>query len=444
MGLFNSSKIPQKPLPDLAIHLYFPTDKVFQPDDVVSGHITLIPIESITPQAIEVSLFGRSLVWHRTSHRNQNETTDYHHWRDNAPLFEVTQNVLPGAMTTGISMESSILKAGATYTFPFQFRFPKGTGNSRVGQYEKNTDERWTIQPHNLPPTFLHTYRNGKGTEPDYAKIEYGVRARLRCPGVGVVRGRSLTELSGTASVLFQPSNTALQLNMQEPSSMLRQSKAFHFQSSILNGQAANQIGFRQNMRDRFSSKTPKLDFETILEIPQYLTSGTEFRVRASFHVVGTTENVTHLPPIKFIVLKLELLDYTFIRAPRDWEASSMGSGSHGSENYENMPSPDAPFKGQEHRDFSERKITLNCIPESTILELEQALACGDKMQLGQAKSYDAWFTARVPGTTPSSFCSFAITRAYRIKVKVGVEIGGKLFTSEVTGNINHVRSAPM
>ncbi|OAL48898.1 hypothetical protein IQ07DRAFT_512657, partial [Pyrenochaeta sp. DS3sAY3a] len=174
MGFFSSSKISQKPLPDFAIHLYFPTDKVFQPDDVVSGHITVTPVESITPQAIEVSLFGRSLIWHRTSHRNQNETTDYHHWRDNAPLFEVTQNVLPGAITAGNSTELSILESGTTYTFPFQFRFPKGTGNSRVGQYEKNTDERWTIEPHNLPPTFLHTYRNGKGTEPDYAKIEYG------------------------------------------------------------------------------------------------------------------------------------------------------------------------------------------------------------------------------------------------------------------------------
>ncbi len=63
MGLFKSSNLPQPPLPDLAIHLYHPADKVYKPDDIVAGHVDLTPVVPITPFAIEASLFGNSLIW---------------------------------------------------------------------------------------------------------------------------------------------------------------------------------------------------------------------------------------------------------------------------------------------------------------------------------------------------------------------------------------------
>lgn len=155
-------------------------------------------------------------------------------------------------------------------------------------------------------------------------------------------------------------------------------------------------------MRDHFSSKTPRLDFEAVLEIPQYLASGTEFQFRASFHVICKTDNVAHVPPTKFIILKFELLDDTFIRAPRDWEASSMMSCYHRSDEDDNMPPSSAPFSSQEHRGFNERKVNLNSIPKSLTLKLDEVPAYGDKMKREQAKSCDTWLIARVPGHQPS------------------------------------------
>ncbi|KAF2028838.1 hypothetical protein EK21DRAFT_68929, partial [Setomelanomma holmii] len=172
MGLFSSSKIPQPPLPDIAIHLYSPAEKVFRPDEFVSGHVSFTPIIPIVSRALETSLFGKSLVWYRTSSSSES-STDYYHWRDNAPLFEVTTNLLPS------SRKPTTLEVGETYIYPFSFRFPAGTGNSRIGQYKKTDDERWTVGPHDLPPSFdtreqNHCGKNGTGKEPNYSKIEYG------------------------------------------------------------------------------------------------------------------------------------------------------------------------------------------------------------------------------------------------------------------------------
>ncbi|KAF1849372.1 uncharacterized protein K460DRAFT_365256 [Cucurbitaria berberidis CBS 394.84] len=446
MGLFKSSpKLAQPPLPNLAIHLYNPTDKVFKPDDVVTGHISLAPIIPITPYALEVSLFGQSLIWLRTSHRkNSNSMMDYYHWRDNAPLFEVSENVLPSPSKKEESM--TVYQPGQTYTFPFHFRFPAGTRNSRLGQYKQDSDERWTVTPHDLPPTFLHTDKLGDATEPDYAKIEYGVRVKLICPGIGVVQGQNLIDLTTTAPVLFQPMNRNPQHILDGPISVLRYPKTFTFQSSILTGQQPSQIGFRQAMHDRFSSTTPKVDFEAALDMPDVLASGSEFRFRASFHVLSKTDSVSHIPPIQFRVLKLDLLDFTFVRAPRDEDASTFRDGHHRSNKYDFMPPPDAPFGkyGRENEDYSERKTHLNCLPDSAAVELEEVPSYDEKKKgLEQAKSCEVWFTARVPGFTPPNFKSFAITRAYRVKVKLGVEVGGKQFVLEAESHVREMGSVP-
>ncbi|KAF2203227.1 hypothetical protein GQ43DRAFT_334918, partial [Delitschia confertaspora ATCC 74209] len=51
-----------------------------------------------------------------------------------------------------------------------------------------------------------------------------------------------------------------------------------------------------------------------------------------------------------------------------------------------------------------------------------------------QANECEAWFTSRIPGYMPPGFRSFAITRAYRVKVKIQVELCGKSFSFEVEG----------
>ncbi|KAF2709957.1 hypothetical protein K504DRAFT_351177, partial [Pleomassaria siparia CBS 279.74] len=51
------------------------------------------------------------------------------------------------------------------------------------------------------------------------------------------------------------------------------------------------------------------------------------------------------------------------------------------------------------------------------------------------------WWTARVPGTTPPSFQSFAITRQYRVKVEVGVQIAGKKFALKTESHVRDLGS---
>lgn len=65
MGIFSHSKQPsQPPLPTITIHLDEATDKIFRPDDIVTGHVNIVPVGPIAPEAIEVSLFGQSIVWY--------------------------------------------------------------------------------------------------------------------------------------------------------------------------------------------------------------------------------------------------------------------------------------------------------------------------------------------------------------------------------------------
>jgi hypothetical protein len=107
------------------------------------------------------------------------------------------------------------------------------------------------------------------------------------------------------------------------------------------------------------------------------------------------------------------------------------------------MPSPDAPYSGRQRDDFTERKTHLNSLPEATTLDLVEVPSGEDKKQMNQADSCEAWFTARVPGFTAPSFKSFAITRAYRVKVKLGIEIAGKKFEHEAEGEVHDLCSAP-
>jgi hypothetical protein len=74
---------------------------------------------------------------------------------------------------------------------------------------------------------------------------------------------------------------------------------------------------------------------------------------------------------------------------------------------------------------------------------LERAVNKGKEGAAGieQAKSCEVWFSARVPGVTPPNFRSFAITRVYKVRVKLGVEVGGKKFDMEAESNVKEMGS---
>ncbi|KAF2269830.1 hypothetical protein CC78DRAFT_564515 [Lojkania enalia] len=420
MGLFTSKK--QEPLPDVVVTLATSQDTVFRPDDTVSGHVTLSTPFPLTPQAVEVSLWGESKVWIRRSSSSSNNSTDYQHYRDNAPLFTVTYNLFP---------DPHQLQPGQDYNFPFHFRVPEGTAFTRPECYRDPTEQPYTVLPHNLPPTFFFGYSEDI---PDNAGVFYGVTARLIAPGVGV--GKDVEPVSSTIPILFQPLNP----NVRFSPSILRHTKNFTLASSSLTGAEPSKIGFRQRMHDRFSSQTPKMDFEVAVEIPARLNAAQEFQFRTSFAVLNKGDNVTHIPPINIKVLDLKLLDFTFFRATYDWSASNTMSGwQH--KNYKIYTSPGKP-DWTEHV-YREKKTALNAIPESHTIELQEVPVVGEKgkKEMEQETKCDVWFNARLPGQTVPSFVSFAIVRAYRVKAKIGVEIGEKKFVYELESHVQHLGS---
>ncbi|KAF2496215.1 hypothetical protein BU16DRAFT_460524, partial [Lophium mytilinum] len=150
MGLFSSSKSdqPQTPLPSLELRLAHSKDTVIKPGNTITGEVTLSTTVPITPQSIEVAFWGQSQTWIRTSSTSNNSTT-YYHFRDDAPLFRVTSNVLPKA-------DGGALLPGQPYTMPFTFTTPMGTGFHRANIYKHPEDAVFTTGPHDLPPTFFH------------------------------------------------------------------------------------------------------------------------------------------------------------------------------------------------------------------------------------------------------------------------------------------------
>ncbi|KAF2028837.1 hypothetical protein EK21DRAFT_68896 [Setomelanomma holmii] len=110
---------------------------------------------------------------------------------------------------------------------------------------------------------------------------------------------------------------------------------------------------------------------------------------------------------------------------------------------YEFWPAPDAPYSNREHKVHNKAKTHLNTLPACATLELTEYPSSETK-QMEQASSCECWFTARVPGYTPPSFKSFAISRTYKVKVKLGIDVGGKRFEYEVESEMRHMGSAPV
>lgn len=452
MGLFGSSKAPPPPLPNLSIYLSTPLEKVFQPDETVSGTITLTPAIPITPQALEVTLFGQSLIWYRTTQPGTSrpgtiQRNQYIHFRDNAPLFNVTTNILPP--------QTGTLQPGQPLTLPFNIRFPLGTGNKRLGQYRRDSDERWTVGPHNLPPSFIFSSSSPSSSvcdSPDFAKIDYGISARLLTPEyIGFDLDASALEVF--APVLFSPQNAGLDTTH----ATLTFVDSHSLQSSILAGVQKENLGFRQSLRDRLSSSTPKICFDTSVHVPDCLISGQEFAIRAGVHVTHKSDSVSAMPSVKLRVGKIELVEYTAVRAPRDFESWGREGGWEG-----DMPGPDKMYSGRENQDLSRGKVGLNCVPGEVVVEMGwssnsvrgddgKGFGLGEKekgnkteMQTGVegGSEHFVTFTARVPSTTTASFRSFAISRAYGVKLRLNVEIGGKTFEQVVESGIREMGGA--
>lgn len=438
------SSTSQPALATLMIHLNHPTDKVYQPGDLVSGHVTVTPTAPLLSFDLELSIFGRSLVWY-IAHNGRGSSTHYEHDRDNAPLFETVRPLQ--------RVEESALRnfpdhgvPGSTYLYKFEFCMPEDTAHSRLGQYRNDEDDRWFAGPHRLPPTFLHTTNVSTSTDPNFAKVEYGIKARLPCQSDSIVKREGTVDVIAEAPILFQPHNPHLQDIQSGQFSLLRHSKTFALQSSLLAGNKPSQIGFRQSLHDRFSSSTPIINFDVTISIPDLLMCGSTFRFQSCFTIISKSDDVTYIPQVTFSVIEVELLALTFVRAQHDEEASFSSDGSHGKHHKVSMPAPDKPYtkRSRESQYFAKKLTRLNVLPARTTVELADVPGSGEAKTSEKATSCEAWFTARLPENIAPSFKSFALSRAYKLKVKLGVEVGGKHFECSAESHVRELCSAAL
>jgi hypothetical protein len=105
------------------------------------------------------------------------------------------------------------------------------------------------------------------------------------------------------------------------------------------------------------------------------------------------------------------------------------------------MTSPNAPGTKRELHDLAKHETVLNSLPESVTLEPNEHFIQGGEA-CEQTSTLDAWFSARVPGSTPPSFKSFAIDRTYKLNLKLGIEIGGKKFEHRISSEVREMGSA--
>jgi hypothetical protein len=118
----------------------------------------------------------------------------------------------------------------------------------------------------------LHTSKYGANTgeNAEFAKIEYGIRVRLIFQGFGVAKGQSLHDLVVTAPVLFLPPNSNPDI-FEGRLRVMKHPETLTLQTSALTEQTKSSTGFRQSMRDRFSSGIPTLEFEIAVQMPELM-----------------------------------------------------------------------------------------------------------------------------------------------------------------------------
>lgn len=167
--------------------------------------------------------------------------------------------------------------------------------------------------------------------------------------------------------------------------------------------------------------------------------SGTEFQFKCTFNVLDRSQNVRHIPVITFKVLKLSLLGFTSLRAGYERTPNALMYESSSYLDRALWFEPTGPYSGLEHAIYRMEKTVLNSVPEAQVVELEDVPLVEEKKGTRQADSAEAWFSSRLPGFTPPDFHSFAIARAYRIKVKMEVRIGEKKFEHEAKSNVRNL-----
>lgn len=399
-------------------------DHVYKPGDVVSGVVELSAPNEITVNKLEAYLCCQSQTWICIPMIIPlplgGWITWFHHYRDEVELVRQAHSLL----------EDSKVQPGIQ-SYSFSFAVPERTEQNRVGMYDKPKPDVYVKTPQLLPPSFSAHIRWSL-LSPGQCAIWHGVGARLFCsPADNSSSSSSPIKLveSEVAYFLFRPHNP--NAHIQTPH-LIRKTKILTLKSSTLASLDPESIGFRQQINDKLSSKTPAVDFEIGIEFPATMTAGEEFTFKTTLRVVDKDLSTVSIPAFTFIVQKLELRDSTFFRAPRDWTASIWSGTPRRSRTWGSKPVPHRP--GYDKFCGKENKTELEAWPEQHSGEMQQTMADQETKAVQQGQECEVWFHGRVPVDTVPSFKSYSIARMYKVSVKLLVEFGGKKFHVELEG----------
>lgn len=300
MGLHRRRPRPmQPPVPDITIVLNGRLKQVYRPGDQVKGQVLVRPVQCMKPDNILVELLGRSTVNFVT-----NTQHGPHIWVDKAPLLRVSDEVTAKVLSTP-------LEPGHTYNFPFKFRFPTTTHNNR-DSYKKPNDQRWLTEAHALPPTFWDSAwscdNRFQSNGANFARIDYGLKVTLSCPGTGVVKGKELLNVTASMPILFAASD----LPTSTPAMFLRHPTGFSIRMSALSKNTFR-INRHTNIRGASSSRSTQI--ELLIEMPDVVKAGSDFKFMVSSKILHKSSHLTHMPTIEITGLNLLLRSHTLWRA---------------------------------------------------------------------------------------------------------------------------------
>ena len=205
------------------------------------------------------------------------------------------------------------LEPGRAYAYPFHFRSPDSTDFNKIGCFKKDADQRWTVHPYPLPPTYIYQHQPFFGPARSSGKVRYEIKATLHSPGIGIIKKRTLQPLTACEAVLFSPRRQPkVEKNFLIVS---KDSKSFKLRSSAL---AARTIGNGSPSWKRSCCSRPILELDVTAEYATVLEAGLDFSVKVSSTVTNKDPDVTDVPSLRVTVRKQFLRDSTEIQTPRD------------------------------------------------------------------------------------------------------------------------------
>lgn len=356
---------------ELSILLDQPPSSLFTPGSVISGRVVLRSPDDEDVDSISICFIGKSKVYitRRIYTGNNNNRTIY--YRDRASFFTFGGPLFNGPFT---------LPGNREHSWPFHFTFPTTTVEDRSSVYDSADSQNWTTAPHALPPNFQDDY----GT--NYTTISYLLEASLNREHKQVD-----TELYLNFSPLRQP---------LPPPPPLICGETYSFASSRLHaGHEDKRRSMKEALTDRFSKSTPTLAFNVVASIPKVVVSGQDFPLSISLQIETNNTTAEIIPAFDIKIQELYLECYTHCRAMID--------------------SAFTLYSSEIEKIFDSSTTLAHSLPEMVISRTAQDIS----------KAID--FNANLPVSVCPSFRSYAITRTYRLMMKVRVETSGKEFDAK-------------